>query len=57
MASRLHIYRGGAFGPLAGVIVQILKVPISFSFKYEFEIAAQNRSTGNELWLSAVLRF
>lgn len=44
-------------GPLAGITVPIFGVPISFSFKYEFEFAAQNRSTGNELWLSAALRF
>jgi len=44
-------------GPLLGVTVPILKVPISFSFKYDFEFAAQNRSTGNELWLTASLRF
>lgn len=44
-------------GPLAGVTVPIFKMPISFSFKYEFEFAAQNRSTGNELWLTAALRF
>jgi hypothetical protein len=44
-------------GPLAGITVPIMKVPISFSFKYEFEFAAQNRSTGNELWLTAALRF
>jgi hypothetical protein len=44
-------------GPLAGVTVPILKLPISFSFKYDFEFAAQNRSTGNELWLTASIRF
>ncbi len=46
-----------ALGPLAGITVPILKVPINFSFKYEFEFAVQNRSTGNELWLTAALRF
>ncbi|HKN14186.1 MAG TPA: transporter [Candidatus Binatus sp.] len=44
-------------GPLVGDTVPILKVPISFSFKYDFEFAAQNRSTGNELWLTASFRF
>ena len=44
-------------GPLVGATVPIFKVPISFSFKYDFEFAAQNRSTGNELWLTAGLRF
>jgi hypothetical protein len=49
--------RAIALGPLVGVTVPILKMPVSFSFKYEFEFAAQNRSTGNELWLTAALRF
>ena len=44
-------------GPLVGATVPIFKVQISFSFKYDFEFAAQNRSTGNELWLTAALRF
>jgi hypothetical protein len=44
-------------GPLAGITVPILKVPVSFSFKYDFEFAAQNRSTGDELWLTASVRF
>ncbi len=46
-----------ALGPLAGITIPILKMPVSFSFKYEFEFAAQNRSAGNELWLTAALRF
>jgi hypothetical protein len=44
-------------GPLAGVTVPIWKAPVSFSFKYDFEFAAQNRSTGNALWMTASLRF
>ncbi len=44
-------------GPLAGITVPIEKVPVSFSFKYDFEFAAQNRSTGDELWLTASVRF
>jgi hypothetical protein len=44
-------------GPLLGATIPTFKVPISVSFKYDFEFAAQNRSTGNELWLSAALRF
>ncbi len=44
-------------GPLAGITVPIWKAPVSFSFKYEFEFAAQNRSTGNALWLTSSLRF
>ncbi len=44
-------------GPLLGATVPILRVPISFSFKYDFEFAAQNRSTGNALWLTGSFRF
>lgn len=44
-------------GPLLGITVPIFKTPVSFSFKYDFEFAAQNRSTGNELWLTAAIRF
>ena len=46
-----------ALGPLAGITVPIFKTPINFSFKYEFEFAAQSRSTGDELWLTATIRF
>ena len=28
---------------------------INFTFKYDFEFAAQNRATGNELWLTAAI--
>jgi hypothetical protein len=44
-------------GPLAGVTIPIFKTPIGFSFKYDFEFASQNRSTGDELWLTATIRF
>jgi hypothetical protein len=48
-------YRGRvlALGPLVGKTIQIAKMPICFAMKYDFESAAQNRSTGNELWLTA----
>jgi hypothetical protein len=42
-------------GPLAGATVKLWDVPVSFSLKYDFEFAARNRSTGNELWLTAAL--
>ncbi len=44
-------------GPPLGATVPIWSVPISVCFKYDFEFAAQNRSTGNELWLTASVRF
>jgi hypothetical protein len=43
-------------GPLAGITAPIFKTPISFSFKYDFEFAAQNRLTGDELWLTATIQ-
>jgi hypothetical protein len=52
-------YRGRvlALGPLIGKTLAFWKVPINFSLKYDVEFAAQNRSTGNELWLTASTRF
>jgi hypothetical protein len=44
-------------GPLAGITVPIFRTPVSFSFKYDFEFASQNRSVGDELWLTASIRF
>lgn len=44
-------------GPLAGITVPIFKMPVSFCFKYDFEFASQNRLTGDELWLTAAIRF
>jgi hypothetical protein len=44
-------------GPLAGITVPIFKTPVNFSFKYDFEFASQNRSVGDELWLTASIRF
>jgi hypothetical protein len=46
-----------ALGPLVGATVKIGKLPINFCFKYDFEFAARNLSTGNELWLTAAYRF
>ena len=46
-----------ALGPLVGKTVDLWKLPVTFSAKYDFEFAAQNRSTGNELWLTGALRF
>jgi hypothetical protein len=48
-------YRGRvlALGPLVGKTIQIGNMPVCFTMKYDFEFAAQNRSTGNELWLTA----
>ena len=52
-------YRGRvlALGPLFGKTVELWKLPINFTVKYDFEFAAQNRSTGNELWFTGGLRF
>jgi len=44
-------------GPLVGKTVDLWKLPVHFTAKYDFEFAAQNRSTGNELWLTGGLRF
>jgi hypothetical protein len=46
-----------ALGPLAGATVKILKLEVHFSVKYDLEFAQQNRLTGNELWITAALRF
>jgi hypothetical protein len=52
-------YRGRvlALGPLAGKTIALWKQPITFTVKYEFEFAAQNRLSGNALWLTASARF
>ncbi|MDO8434814.1 MAG: transporter [Candidatus Binatus sp.] len=42
-----------ALGPLGGVTVKIWNVAVHISVKYDFEFAAQNRLSGNELWLTA----
>lgn len=46
-----------ALGPLIGKTLRIAELPVSVYFKYDFEFAAQNRSTGNELWFNASFRF
>jgi hypothetical protein len=44
-----------ALGPLVGKTVEIGNTRINFTFKYDFEFAAQNRATGNALWMTAAL--
>jgi len=46
-----------ALGPLVGKTVRIWSLPVAFSFKYDVELAAQNRLSGNELWLTAGFQF
>jgi hypothetical protein len=46
-----------ALGPLIGKTLPFWQLPVNFTLKYDFEFAAQNRSSGNELWLTASLRF
>jgi hypothetical protein len=46
-----------ALGPLVGKTLRIAELPINFSLKYDVEFAAENRSTGNELWFNAAFRF
>jgi hypothetical protein len=45
-----------ALGPLVGKTIAPWKWPITFTIKYDFEFAAQNRPSGNALWLSAAVR-
>jgi len=44
-------------GPLAGQTIQVREIPVHFIFKYDFEFAEQNYSSGNELWLTATVHF
>jgi len=55
----LGAFRGRVLGlgPLIGKTVDLWKLPVTFTAKYDVEFAAQNRSTGNELWLTGGLRF
>ncbi len=46
-----------ALGPLLGKTFVIGDLPVTFTAKYQFEFAAQNRSTGDALWLSAAFMF
>ena len=41
-----------ALGPLTGVTIPVMRHPVTFTFKYTVEFEAQNRLTGNELWLT-----
>lgn len=52
-------YRGRVFGlgPLIGRTLVIAELPATFTLKYYFEFAAQNRATGNELWFNTTLHF
>lgn len=44
-------------GPLVGQTIRIGEIPVNFTFKYDFEFAEQNRSSGNELWFTATVHF
>jgi hypothetical protein len=44
-------------GPLAGKTFQVGSIPLTVTGKYDFEFAAANRCVGNELWLTAGIRF
>lgn len=46
-----------ALGPLVGKTFTIRGFPITFTVKYEFEFAAQNRDSGDDLWLVAAYQF
>ena len=44
-------------GPLLGKVFQVGAVPLTITAKYDFEFATANRSAGNELWLTAGIKF
>jgi hypothetical protein len=46
-----------ALGPLVGKTFTIGGRPVTFTVKYDFEFAAQNRTSGNELWAAAAYQF
>jgi hypothetical protein len=46
-----------ALGPLIGKTFEMGRIPVSFKIKYDVEFEAQNRSSGNELWITAAFRF
>lgn len=46
-----------AFGPLLGKTFLIGSLPVTLTAKYEFECAAQNRSSGDALWITAAFLF
>jgi hypothetical protein len=44
-------------GPIVGQTIEVREVPVNLTFKYDVEFADQNRSTGNELWLTGCIHF
>ena len=46
-----------AIGPLLGKSLAIDRAPLTLTAKYQFEFAAQNRPTGDALWLTAGVMF
>lgn len=46
-----------ALGPLVGKTIRMWSLPVTFSCKYDVEFAAQNRLSGDELWVTAAFRF
>ncbi len=45
-----------ALGPIIGQTIPIGEIPVTFTFKYEFEFAAQNYATGDVLWFAAAIQ-
>jgi hypothetical protein len=43
-----------ALGPFVGKPIAFGKLPITFTIKYDFEFAKQNRLSGNALWFNRV---
>ena len=46
-----------ALGPLIAATIPMLRHLVTFTFKYDVEFEAQNRLTGNELWVTASCPF
>jgi hypothetical protein len=44
-------------GPMVGQTLAAYEIPVHLTVKYDFEFAEQNRSSGNELWLTATVHF
>jgi hypothetical protein len=45
-------------GPILGYTLKLAgKIPIDLTVKYNFEFADQNRSSGDELWLTGSFHF
>jgi hypothetical protein len=57
--ARLGPFKGRVIGlgPIVGQTVSLAEIPINFTFKHDVEFAEQNRSSGNELWFTASIRF